>query len=254
MASSTIAEPHSHTHAQDEDPDDLIPTAVPSYKTNFLQACLSAQVLTFGTFTLKSGRVSPYFFNAGLFHRASLLGALSTAFAQTLLTHSSIDPTFKFDILFGPAYKGIPLATATIDKLASLSPQAYSEVSYSFNRKEIKDHGEGGVIVGASLKGKRVVIIDDVITAGTAMREAIGIINAQGGILVGVVVAVDRMERVRDDLTQTTSAIGEVKREFGVPVLSIIDLNDLIGLLGTLGNEEDRERVEEYKERYGASE
>ena len=108
--------------------------------------------------------------------------------------------------------------------------------------------------MGASLKGKRVVIIDDVITAGTAMREAIGIINAQGGTLVGVVVAVDRMERVRDDLTQTRSAIGEVKQEFGVPVLSIIDLNDLIGLLGTLGNEEDRERVEEYKERYGASE
>ena len=108
--------------------------------------------------------------------------------------------------------------------------------------------------MGASLKGKRVVIIDDVITAGTAMREAIGIISAQGGILVGVVVAVDRMERVRDDPMQTRSAIGEVKREFGVPVLSIIDLNDLIGLLGDVGDEEDRKRMEEYKKRYGASE
>lgn len=150
-----------------------------------------------------------------------------------------------------PAYKGIPLATATVDKLAELDEARFGSVGYSFNRKEIKDHGEGGVIVGAPLKGKRVVIIDDVITAGTAMREAIEIIKAQGGVLVGVVIALNRMERMRDEGGR--SAIGEVETAYGVPVLSIIDLNDLIGVLGESGNKEDMRRVEEYKTRYGAS-
>ncbi|KAL2040426.1 hypothetical protein N7G274_006869 [Stereocaulon virgatum] len=246
------------SHAQEEDPDDLVhsglpaTTTLPPYKSAFLQACLDASVLTFGTFTLKSGRQSPYFFNAGLFHRGSLIRAISTAFAQTLIHHTSLNPSFEFDILFGPAYKGIPLATATVDKLAELDPERYANISYSFNRKEVKDHGEGGGIVGASLEGKKVVIIDDVITAGTAMREAIGIIKREGGNLVGVVVAVDRMERMKDE-EGVGSAIGEVKREYGVPVLSIVNLNDLIGVLGGIGKEEDMKRVEEYKTRYGAS-
>ena len=124
-------------------------------------------------------------------------------------------------------------------------------MQYSFNRKEIKDHGDGGAIVGAPLKGKKVVIVDDVITAGTAMREAAEIIRGQGGILVGVMVALDRMERMRDD--GGGSAIGEVKRQYGVPVLSIVDLNDLIGTLGGTVKKEDVRRVEEYKRRYGAS-
>ena len=150
-----------------------------------------------------------------------------------------------------PAYKGVPLATATVDKLTQLDGGRFGNVSYSFNRKEIKDHGEGGVIVGAPLRGKNVVIIDDVITAGTAMREAIEIIRAQGGKLVGVIVALDRKERMNDE--SSGSAIGEVRKEFGVPVLSIIDLDDLIGVLGGLGDEEDMERLREYKRRYGAS-
>lgn len=124
-------------------------------------------------------------------------------------------------------------------------------MQYSFNRKEIKDHGDGGAIVGAPLKGKKVVIVDDVITAGTAMREAVEIIRGQGGILVGVMVALDRMERMRDD--GGGSAIGEVKKQYGVPVLSIVDLNDLIGTLGGTVKKEDVRRVEEYKRRYGAS-
>ena len=201
---------------------------------------------------MKSGRQSPYFFNAGLFHRGPLIRAISTAFAQTLIHHTSLNPAFKFDILFGPAYKGIPLATATVDKLAELSPERYANISYSFNRKEVKDHGEGGGIVGAPLKGKKVVIIDDVITAGTAMREAISIIKREGGQLVGVVVAVDRMERMKDE-EGAGSAIGQVKKEFGMPVLSIINLNDLIGVLGGIGKEEDMKRVKEYQTRYGAS-
>jgi len=149
------------------------------------------------------------------------------------------------------AYKGIPLATATVDKLAELDEAKFGKLSYSFNRKEAKDHGEGGVIVGAPLKGKRVLIIDDVITAGTAMREAIDIIRKQGGTLVGVVIALDRMERMNDD--GCGSAIGEVQREYGVPVLSIINLNDLIGMLGQSGDEQEMLRVEEYKRKYGAS-
>lgn len=124
-------------------------------------------------------------------------------------------------------------------------------MQYSFNRKEIKDHGDGGAIVGAPLKGKKVVIVDDVITAGTAMREAVEIIRGQGGILMGVMVALDRMERMRDD--GGGSAIGEVKKQYGVPVLSIVDLNDLIGTLGGTMKKEDVRRVEEYKRRYGAS-
>ena len=208
-------------------------------------------MLTFGTYKLKSGRQSPYFFNAGLFHTASLVRSISTAYAHTLLAHVTEDPTFKFDVLFGPAYKGIPLATATVDKLADLDEGRFGKVSYSFNRKEVKDHGEGGVIVGAPLHNKKVVIIDDVITAGTAMREAIQIIKAQGGTLVGVIVALDRKERMNDESSR--SAIGEVREEFGVPVLSIIDQDDLLGGLGGLGHEEDMERLKEYKRRYGAS-
>lgn len=243
------------TQAQEEDPDSLVPSppppVLPTYKSAFLQSCLSASVLTFGTYKLKSGRLSPYFFNAGLFHTASLVRSISTAYAHTLLAHVTQDPTFQFDVLFGPAYKGIPLATATVDKLAELDEGRFGKVSYSFNRKELKDHGEGGVIVGAPLRNKNVIIIDDVITAGTAMREAIEIIRAQGGTLVGVIVALDRKERMSDE--GNGSAIGVVRREYNVPVMSIIDLDDLIGVLGGLKDDEDMERLREYKGRYGAN-
>ena len=248
-------DPQSHQQAQEEDPDSLVPSTppplLPIYKSNFLQSCISASVLTLGTYKLKSGRLSPYFFNAGLFHTGSLVRSISYAYAHALLAHVTQNPTFQFDVLFGPAYKGIPLAATTVDKLAELDEGRFGNVSYSFNRKEVKDHGEGGVIVGAPLRNKNVVIIDDVITAGTAMREAIEIIREQGGRLVGVIVALDRKERMNDESRR--SAIGVVREEFDVPILSIIDLDDLIGVLGGLGIEEDMERLREYKRRYGAS-
>ena len=156
-------------------------------------------------------------------------------------------------MVFGPAYKAIPLATATVDKLAELDASKYGDVSFSFNRKEAKDHGEGGNIVGASLRGKRVLVLDDVITAGTAMREACSIIAKEGGTLMGVIVALDRMERMPGN-GMTGSAIGAVRREHGVPVLSIVTLEDLIGVLreGGLGGL-DLARMVEYKRIYGAS-
>ncbi|CAD6568782.1 MAG: orotate phosphoribosyltransferase [Alectoria sarmentosa] len=243
------------TQAQEEDPDSLVPSTpppvLPTYKSVFLQSCLSGSVLSFGTYKLKSGRLSPYFFNAGLFHTGRLLRSVGLAYAHTLLAHVAHNPTFQFDILFGPAYKGILLAGSTAEKLVELDEQRFGQVSCSYNRKELKDHGEGGLIVGAPLRNKNVVIIDDVVTAGTAMREAIEIIRAQGGTLVGVIVALDRKERMSDESRGST--IGDVRREFNVPVLSIIDLDDLIGVLGGLGDEVDMERLREYKARYGAS-
>ncbi|KAF2805848.1 orotate phosphoribosyltransferase-like protein [Mytilinidion resinicola] len=229
------------------------PSSLPPHKLALLQSCLSANALKFGTFTLKSGRTSPYFFNAGLFHEGHLLRSISNAFAHTL-HHSELSPQAPgaapaFDILFGPAYKGIPLASTALLKLCDIDETRYGGLSYSFNRKEAKDHGEGGNIVGAPLAGKRVVIIDDVITAGTAIREAIEIIKVQGGELVGIVVAFDRMERVGDG---EGSAIGEVRRQYGVSVLSILSLDDVVEFLRGLGGEEDLRRLQEYRERYQA--
>ena len=162
-------------------------------------------------------------------------------------------------MLFGPAYKGIPLATATIGQLSELDPR-FENLSYSFNRKEAKDHGEGGVIVGGELKGKKVVIIDDVVTAGTAKREAIELIKKEGGQLVGIIVALDRMEKmpaaegeVDDDGVPRPSAIGQIRKEYDVPVLSILTLDDLVGGLKDLGRLKDAQRCDEYRERYKAS-
>ncbi|KAF9637006.1 Phosphoribosyltransferase [Lasiodiplodia theobromae] len=230
---------------------------VPAYKTAFLEACTSADALKFGTFTLKSKRISPYFFNAGLFHRADLTRAISWAFANTVAAYSAENPSFQFDVLFGPAYKGIPLAATTVDKLAELDLNKFGNISYSFNRKEAKDHGEGGNIVGAQLKGKKVVIVDDVITAGTAIREAIDIIKKEGGELVGIVVAVDRQEKTPsendDDGKPRPSAIGEVRKQYGIPVLSILCLDDIIDYLKSRGTEEEIKKVMEYREKYRAS-
>lgn len=230
---------------------------LPAFKTDFLKDCVEAGALKFGTFTLKSKRTSPYFFNAGLFHRADLLRSISSAYAHTLKAHSDADPSFEFDVLFGPAYKGIPLAAATVDKLADLDLQRYGKKSYSFNRKEAKDHGEGGNIVGASLAGRKVVIVDDVITAGTAIREAIDIIKKEGGELVGIIVAFDRLEKTPsatdDDGTPRPSAIGEVRKQYGIPVLAILTLNDVVDYLRGLGSEEDLRRLDEYREKYRAS-
>jgi orotate phosphoribosyltransferase len=229
-------------------------TTIPPYKTQFIQHCLKASALKFGTFTLKSGRISPYFFNAGLFHRADLVRSISEAFGQTLAAR----PDLEFDVLFGPAYKGIPLAVATVDKLTQLDEARYGAVSYSFNRKEAKTHGEGGSIVGAPLKGKKVFIIDDVMTAGTAIREAIGIIKAEGGELMGIIVAVDRMEKTpakegEDEDAPRKSAIGQVREEFGIPVLAILTLDDIMSFAKETGSEDDLRRLEEYRAKYKAS-
>jgi len=226
------------------------------YKAEFLQIALNGGVLKFGNFELKSKRISPYFFNAGDFYRADLLRAISTAYAKTII-EASTNFLPEFDIIFGPAYKGIPLATATVDKLAELYPEKYGKLCYTFDRKEAKDHGEGGNFVGAPLRGKKVLIVDDVVTAGTAKREAIDKIRKEGGMVVGIVVALDRMEKLPalngDDSLPMPSAIGEIRKEYKVPVLSILNLNDIIGGLKGLGSEEDIKRLEEYRAKYKAT-
>jgi orotate phosphoribosyltransferase len=247
------------------------PEVLPAWKTDLIALALRSQILTFGTFTLKSHRVSPYFVNCGLFCTGELIEAISSAYARTLLEHSAADPAFQFDVLFGPAYKGIPLAATTALQLAAIekqsatgggSPGRFAQVGYAFNRKEVKDHGEGGLMVGRGLAGQRVVIIDDVITAGTAIREAIEMIRAQGGTLVGVIVAIDRQEKMPsaaekagqgDDGQPRGSAIGEVVRETGVPVLAVLTLGNIVDGLKSLGRDEEVGRMEEYRRQYGAT-
>lgn len=234
---------------------------LPTWKTELIDLSLTSGILTFGTFKLKSNRISPYFVNCGLFSRAKLIRAISSAYAQTLNTYSKQNPEFGFDVLFGPAYKGIPLCATTVEKLAGLDESRWGELGYSFNRKEVKDHGEGGLMVGESLEGKRVVIIDDVMTAGTAIREAISIIESQGGKLVGIIVAVDREEKMPsqsekegkgDDGSARGSTIGEVRRETGVPVLAVLTLSDLIAGMKAKGRDTEVEAMQEYYKHYGA--
>jgi len=226
------------------------------YKEEFLRAAIDGGVLKFGSFELKSGRISPYFFNAGDFHQGELLVALSAAFAQTI-NEAWKAGNLGFDILFGPAYKGIPLAAATLQELTHLDRQAYGKLSYSFDRKEAKDHGEGGNIVGAPLKGKRVLVVDDVVTAGTAKREAITKIQKEGGTVVGIVVALDRMEKLPspdgDDEKPMPSAIGELKKEYGIPVYAILTLDDIIEGMKSFASADDTKRTEEYRRKYKAS-
>jgi len=229
------------------------------YKADFLQAAVSGGVLKFGTFELKSKRQSPYFFNAGDFYRADLLRALSTAYAETIIAARDADG-LDFDVVFGPAYKGIPLACCTVDKLAALDPARYGQVCYAFDRKEAKDHGEGGSIVGAPLKGKRVLVVDDVISAGLAKREAVAKIRREGGTVVGIVVALDRKEKLPptdgapDDGTQDApSAIGQLRREFGLPIYAILTLDDIVDGMRAFATEDDVRRTEEYRAKYGVS-
>ena len=178
-------------------------------------------------------------------------------------TYSKEHPEFKFDVLFGPAYKGIPLAATTAEKLAGLDEERYGEVGYAFNRKEVKDHGEGGIMVGEDVKGKRVVVVDDVMTSGKAIREAISIIEKQGGTLVGIVVALDREEKMpsqseregkSDDGSARGSAIGEVRRETGVPVLAILTLSDIIAGMEEKGRHDEVEAMRKYYAQYGSKE
>ena len=209
------------------------------YQQEFIEFALSSKVLRFGEFTLKSGRVSPYFFNAGLFNTGEALAKLGRYYAQAL-KNSEI----QFDVLFGPAYKGIPLASSCA---ISLATQHNMNVPYSFNRKEAKDHGEGGNIVGATLKGN-ILIIDDVITAGTAIREAMDIISNAGAQAAGVLIALDRQEKGKAEL----SAIQEVEQQYNIPVLSIIKLADLVEYIKDKPEySQYLPDVEAYREQYG---
>jgi orotate phosphoribosyltransferase len=209
------------------------------YQHEFIDFAINAGVMRFGDFTLKSGRVSPYFFNAGLFNTGEQLARLGRFYARAI-----VDSNLEFDVLFGPAYKGIPLATAAGIALADHHSR---NVPWCFNRKETKDHGEGGNLVGAGLHGK-VLIIDDVITAGTAIREAVDIIESTGAILAGVVIALDRQERGRGD----QSAIQEVEATFGIPVISIVKLGHLLQYLQEKpGYNNDVQKILAYRERYG---
>jgi orotate phosphoribosyltransferase len=209
-----------------------------AFRREFVAFAIRAGVLRFGDFRTKAGRESPYFFNAGLFSDGARLGELAGFFARAALASG-----IRFDILFGPAYKGITLASATAVALASLG----HNVPFCFNRKEAKDHGEGGSIVGAPLAG-RALIVDDVITDGASKREAIEVIRAAGAIPAGVLIALDRQERGQGPL----SATQEVSRDFGVPVTAIATLEDILATLRTRPEERANvERIEEYRGRYG---
>ncbi|EHE6926316.1 orotate phosphoribosyltransferase [Vibrio cholerae] len=210
-----------------------------AYQREFIEFALEKQVLKFGEFTLKSGRKSPYFFNAGLFNTGRDLARLGRFYAAAL-----VDSGIEFDVLFGPAYKGIPIATTTA---VALTDHHDVDTPYCFNRKEAKDHGEGGNLVGSKLEG-RVMLVDDVITAGTAIRESMELIQANKADLAGVLVAIDRQEKGKGEL----SAIQEVERDFGCAVISIVSLTDLITYLEQQGNNtEHLEAVKAYRAQYG---
>ncbi len=216
-------------------------------KQEFIQFAVDAEVIRFGEFVTKAGRTSPYFFNAGLFNDGTNLGKIADFYAQTLL-----DAGVEFDMLFGPAYKGITLASATAVALA----QKGRNVPFAYNRKEAKDHGEGGSIVGAKLQGK-VVIVDDVISAGTSVRESVELIRAAGATPAAVLIALDRMERVgKDDELSANSAVQEVSESYGIPVIAIANLNDLFACLSAENADaklsQYKDAVAAYRQRYGA--
>lgn len=214
-------------------------------RQQFIAFSVAAGVLRFGSFVTKAGRTSPYFFNAGSFSDGDTLGRLADFYARTLL-----DAGIEFDMLFGPAYKGITLASATAVALAGHG----RNVPFAFNRKEAKDHGEGGTTVGAPLRG-RVVIIDDVISAGTSVRESVDLIRAAGAVPCAVLIALDRMERAGpDDALSAHSAVQDVSRTYGLDVVSIGNLDDLLSYIDASGDAElarHREAVAGYRRRYG---
>ena len=209
------------------------------YQRAFIDVALEHGVLRFGEFTLKSGRVSPYFFNAGLFNTGARLAGLGRSYADAIVASG-----IGFDVLFGPAYKGIPLAAAAAVQLAE---QHGRDVPWAFNRKETKDHGEGGVLVGAPLAG-RVLVIDDVMTSGAAVREVLPLVTGAGAALAGIVISLDRQERGRGEL----SAIQEIERDHGVPVHAIVTFADLLAYLRETGAfSEHLGAMDAYRAQYG---
>jgi len=211
------------------------------YQGDFIELCMKLGVLKFGSFRLKSGRDSPYFFNAGLFNTGAAIAAVRRAYAAALDAAE-----VPFDMLFGPAYKGIPLVTVTAAALAETQNRS---VGFAFNRKETKDHGEGGRIVGGPLTGQ-VLIVDDVVTAGTAIRESVDIIKSAGARAAGVLLALDRQERGSDSDNEL-SAVQEVRERFGIPVIAVIGLKDLMQYMQEIGRSAELADMRAYRERYG---
>lgn len=209
------------------------------YQREFLDTALACQALRFGSFTLKSGRVSPYFFNSGLFNTGARLAHLGRFYAAAI-----VDANIPFDMLYGPAYKGIPLVSVTA---AALAQDFQRDLPLAFNRKEAKDHGEGGLIVGAPLSG-RVMIVDDVISAGTSVRESVEIIQRAGATPVGVAIALDRQERGRESL----SAVQEVERDFRLRVVNIANLDTLLAYLEQNNGSSELTAISAYRAQYGA--
>jgi len=218
---------------------DNISPMTAAYQSEFIDLCVQLGVLRFGSFTLKSGRESPYFFNAGLFNTGAAISAVGRAYAAALAASD-----LRFDMLFGPAYKGIPLVTITA---AALAERHARNVPFAFNRKEAKDHGEGGTIVGSPLQG-RVLIVDDVITAGTAIRESIDIIQAAGATPAGVLLALDRQERASG---RDFSSVEEVRSQYNMPVISVVNLADLMQHVSQSGQTGELASMRLYRERYG---
>jgi orotate phosphoribosyltransferase len=217
--------------------------AMDDYRRRFLTLALQVQALRFGDFTLKSGRQSPYFFNAGRFDSGAALAGLADCYADALDAHGA-----DFDLLFGPAYKGIPLATA----LACAYARRGRDLPLAFNRKEVKAHGEGGTLIGAPLAGRRVLIVDDVITAGTAIREALGLIAEAGGTPAAIVIALDRQEVVDVEAPLRQSAAQAVAAQHGIPVIAVARLADLLAFAGESADlVAQRERLLAYRARYG---
>jgi orotate phosphoribosyltransferase len=208
------------------------------HQKRFIQQCIQCNALSFGEFTLKSGRISPYFFNAGSFNTGKALKELGASYATTL-ENSNLD----YDMIFGPAYKGIPLATATSIALAE---HHQKDIPIAFNRKEEKDHGEGGIVIGAPLKGK-VVIVDDVITAGTAIAHSLKLIEQAGAKIVGIVVALDREERFEGDI----SVIQRIEQTHQIPVFSIIKLSNIIEYVRQGRTASELEAIKAYQSKYG---
>ena len=218
------------------------PAAMLAHQTAFLELALQHEVLKFGSFTLKSGRVSPYFFNLGKISSGAAMARLAGAYAAAL-DAAGLD----YNLLFGPAYKGIPLATAVAVALA----QTGRDLPYAYNRKEAKGHGEGGTLVGAPLAGQKVVIVDDVLTAGTALREAVAMIRAAGGTPVAAVIALDRMERGKGAL----SAVAEMEADTGVRVISLVSVREVLAYLDAKGGAAAAtgEAIRAYQAEYGVS-
>ena len=208
------------------------------HQPDFIRLCLELGVLRFGDFRLKSGRQSPYFFNAGLFNTGRAIAALGRHYARAAALSG-----LAFDMLFGPAYKGIPLVTATA---AALALHESRDLPFAFNRKEAKDHGEGGTLIGAALAG-RVLIVDDVITAGTAIRESVELIRRHGATATGVLIALDREERGQGE----RSAVQEVQEMLGLPVVAVLRLRDLLTHLEATGETAILASVRAYRDRYG---